>query len=83
MTNIHIPQRLENETFADYKVRRQQSNEANKLNSSLGKGGKTSRKEFRDYLRSEGKMKNVAGGFSQALRNWITQNNQAKLANKE
>lgn len=80
MQNIHIPQRLENESFTDYKIRRLQSKEAN---ASIVSGSRTTRQLYRDQVRSDGNMKHIAGSYGKGLRNWITRNNQAKLANKE
>lgn len=83
MTSIHTPQRLENETFADYKNRRKASNQANKENSQIGQGGKTTRELTRAQIRNEGRMKYIAGSYGRGLRNWISQKQAAKMANKE
>lgn len=80
--NIHNPARYADETFEAYKARRKASNEAAKENSQIGKGGYSTRKMTRDEVRTEGRMKYLAGSFSRGLRNWITKKNQAALVNK-
>lgn len=82
MNNIHNPARYADETQEAYKARRKASNEAAKENSQIGKGGYNTRKVNRDEARSEGRMKYLAGSCGLGLRNWITQKQQAKLANK-
>lgn len=77
--NIHDPVRYEGESFEDYRNRRSESNALAKANASIGQGKRTTRQMVRDRLRSEGKMKNVAGSYGKGLRNWINQ----KQANKE
>ena len=81
--NIHNPARYEGESQEDYKNRRNLSAMLVKKNSQAGNGGTSTRKYERDEFRTKGEMKYIAGGFSLALRNWITQSNLAKLANKE
>lgn len=81
--NIHNPVRYEGESFEDYRSRRNESNAVAKANASIGQGKRTTRQMVRDRLRSEGKMKNVAGSYGKGLRNWINQKNVAKLASKE
>lgn len=83
MNNIHNPVRQLDETQEQYKIRRKASNEAAKNNSQIGKGEHSTRKMARDKVRADGGMKYFAGAYSKGLRNWITQKNQAALANKE
>jgi hypothetical protein len=56
MSNIHIPQRLEGESFAAYRERRAESHAINKANRTIGQGGISSRKQYRDSMRSSGTM---------------------------
>jgi len=79
----HNPVRYADESFEDYRNRRNESNALAKANASIGQGKRTSRELFREQLRSEGKMKNVAGSYGKGLRNWINQKEAAKLASKE
>lgn len=79
-SNLHIPQRLEGESFTDYKIRRLQSKEAN---AAITTGSRTTRQLIRDELRSKGRMKHFAGAYGKGLRNWITQENQRKLKSKD
>ena len=81
--NLHTPQRLEGESFTDYKIRRKASQEAVKKNSQIGQGGYRTRKAFRDNLRVEGKMKYAAGSFGRGIRNLITANQKRKMQEKE
>lgn len=81
--NIHNPARQSDETFEAYKVRRKASNEAVKENSQIGKGGYNTRKANRDEASSKGHMKYLAGSYGRGLRNWITQKQQSKAADKE
>lgn len=81
--NIHQPVRYDGESFEDYCNRRSESNAMAKANASIGKGKRTTRQMVRDRLRSEGKMKLVAGSYGKGLRNWINQKNRDGLSNKE
>lgn len=81
--NIHNPVRYEGESFEDYRNRRNESNAMAKANASIGQGKRTTRQMVRDRLRSEGKMKLVAGSYGKGLRNWINQKEAAKLAGEE
>lgn len=81
--NIYNPFRYEGESFEDYRSRRNESNAMAKANAGIGQGKRTTRQLVRDRLRSEGKMKFVAGSYGKGLRNWINQKEAAKLANKE
>lgn len=56
MSNIHIPQRLEGESFDAYRERRAESHAINKANRTIGQGGISSRKQYRDSMRSSGTM---------------------------
>ena len=80
--NIHNPVRYEGESFLEYQIRRKLSASIVKANTQNGNGGISSRKALRDEIRYKGRMKNVAGQFGQGLRNWITRNQLAQLANK-
>ena len=80
--NIHNPVRQADETFEAYKARRKESNLQVKENSQIGQGGKTTRELARMQLRENGRMKYLAGSYGRGLRNWITQAQAAKLANK-
>lgn len=80
MNNIHTPERLANESFEDYKARREESNQISKANSKIGIGGRSTRKTERNILRNEGRMKYVAGLFGLSLRNWITDKQAAAMA---
>lgn len=82
MSNIHNPIRQQDETQEAYKARRKESNLQAKENSQIGQGGRTTRNIVRDQIRSEGKMKLVAGSYGKGLRNWINQKQAAKMANK-
>ncbi len=82
-TNLHAPQRLEGESFADYKIRQKDSHDLSKKNSQIGQGGYHTRDAVRAELRKEGKMKYLAGSYGEGLRGWITEKNLAVLANKE
>lgn len=77
--NLHTPQRLEGESFSDYKIRRKASKEVTKKNSQIGQGGYRTRKAMRDNIREEGKMKYVSGSFGRGIRNLITANQKEKL----
>jgi len=79
----HNPVRYADESYEDYRNRRNASNLMAKDNARIGQGKRTSRELFREQLRSEGKMKNVAGSYGKGLRNWINQKEAAKLKNKE
>jgi len=79
---LHTPERLSGETTEAYKARRQASSSASKANSQVGKGGQNTRKALRDAFREKGLMHRIAGAYGKGLRNWITRNNQAILANK-
>lgn len=81
--NIHNPVRYEGESFEGYRTRRNESNAMAKANASVGQGKRTTRQLVRARLRSEGKMKNVAGSYGKGLRNWINQKQAAKLAIKD
>jgi hypothetical protein len=54
--NIHTPERQPHESQAEYKERRLKSHAINKANRQIGQGGVSSRKQFRDSLRSSGNM---------------------------
>ena len=54
--NLHTPQRLEGESFSDYKIRRKASKEVTKKNSQIGQGGYRTRKA-RCNIWVQGKMK--------------------------
>jgi len=79
----HNPVRYADESYENYRNRRNASNAMAKANAWIGQGKRTSRELFREQLRSEGKMKNVAGSYGKGLRNWINQKESAKLKNKE
>lgn len=81
--NIQNPARYADETQEAYKSRRKESNDEAKENSQIGQGGKTTRELTRNQLRENGRMKYIAGSYGKGLRNWITQKQAAKLANKE
>jgi hypothetical protein len=74
MSNIHNPVRQSDESFEAYKIRRAESNAANKANSQIGKGGYNTRKMNRDKAREDGTMKYIAGSYGKGLRNWIQRN---------
>lgn len=82
MSNIHNPLRQLDETQESYKARRKESNLQAKENSQIGQGGKTTRELTRNQFRENGRMKYIAGSYGKGLRNWITQKQAAKLANK-
>lgn len=56
MDNLHIPQRLEGESFSAYSERRAKSHAANKANRTIGQGGVSSRRQYRDSMRESGTM---------------------------
>jgi hypothetical protein len=56
MSNVHTPERQSGESFADYQARRALSNQINKANRLIGRGGVSSRKQFRDSMRESGAM---------------------------
>lgn len=56
MNNLHIPQRLEGESFDAYRERRAKSHAVNKANRTIGQGGISSRKSLRDEMRKSGTM---------------------------
>lgn len=56
MANVHIPQRLDGESFDAYRARRAQSHAINKANRTIGQGGVSSRQQYRDSMRNSGTM---------------------------
>lgn len=56
MSYLHIPQRLEGESFSAYRTRRAASPAINKANRIIGQGGTSSRQQFRDSMRKSGTM---------------------------
>lgn len=72
MKNTLIPQRLETESFEDYKARRNARNRIVKNMTRAHGGSKTSRDIYRDKMRESGSMAQQAGSFGRGIRNAIT-----------
>jgi len=77
-------QRKENESFADYKVRRAFDNEAiNRLNYQANNGGKYgTRAQLRENLRRAGSGK-IRGAYGQNLLAHFARKNLAEIENKK
>ena len=56
MSNAHIPQRLDGESFDAYRTRRAESHAINKANRAIGQGGTSSRESLRAETRRSGDM---------------------------
>lgn len=70
--NIHTPQRLQGESFQDYRARRvlsKQAVEKMTLTGRFSPGKNTSREEHRDAMRLSGAMKKSAGAYGRGLGN--------------
>jgi hypothetical protein len=70
MANIHTPERLQGESRPAYKDRRAESNRINKANRQIGQGGVSSRKQFRDSMRSSGAMRKRIRAYVALMAAW-------------
>lgn len=80
--NVHNPVRAENETQADYRMRRSASKRIGQHITLSGRhlpGGTNARESHRDAMRGSGAMKKHAGHYGSFLRDWITGKNLAAM----
>ena len=68
--NVHTPERLNGESWADYKSRRAQSNAIGRVMRTAVNGGVSSRQQFRDSMRKSGAMGKRTRAYVALLAAW-------------